>query len=131
MNNKWEARRIHNPAEAKAKDEALQAITKKGEAKDPDDMVKEKDDKVPGDEVVHQMKTGNFIRSRAMEMIARSREKVEMTQRMDIKWRKANNHHGNHRQDKMRNNKPRPRSGLLVPPGPTRPRRSASVARTS
>ena len=94
LNNKWEARRIHNPAEAKTKDEALQAITKKGEAKDPDDMVKEKDDKVPGDEVVHQMKTGNFIRSRAMEMIAKSREKAELTQRMDIEQQhKADNHY--------------------------------------
>ena len=82
--------------------------------------------KVPDDEVVNQIITGHFIRSRAMEMIVRSEEEVELTQWMDIKRRKADN-----QLDGMRNREPRPRSELLGPPRPLRPRRSVRATRTS
>ena len=92
-----ETRRIHNTAEVGDEDTGLHAITKNGEAnddKDPDDIVKEKDDKVPGDKVVNEMMTCHFIRTSAMKMIARSKEEVKLTKQMYIKRLKANNHHG-------------------------------------
>ena len=86
------ARRVDDPDEAKAKYRALQAITKKGKAKDdedPGDSVRDKDDKIPYNEGVKHMRTGYFIRSRALEMFARSEEEVKLTQLMDIKQHKA------------------------------------------